>query len=452
MSGRRLSGPYRSRAAGPLAGTLRVPGDKSISHRSIIFGTLAVGETTVEGLLEAEDVLCTVAAMRACGANINKDGNGLWRIWGVGTGGLTSPHGVIDLGNSGTAARLILGALTPQSLTATLTGDASLSRRPMQRVLTPLGQMGAQFNCRAGDRLPITIEGAADPMPIEYEMPVASAQVKSAILLAALNTPGTTRVLEKQATRDHTERMLRHFGVEVTCEQATFGQAISLTGQVDLKPSHVIVPGDVSSAAFPIAAALLLPGSHITIENVGINPLRDGFLRAIDAMGADLTIRNKREQNGETVADLEVKSGSLNSIEVPPEWAPSMIDEYPVLAVLAAAASGKTVMRGLQELRVKESDRLAAMAQGLSACGINVQELEDGLIIEGEPDLSLRAGGARVETFLDHRIAMSFLVLGLATKEPVAIDDIAMIATSFPDFVPLMETLGAQFEPAGETP
>ncbi len=443
-----MSKPVRSSAlARPLTGTIRVPGDKSISHRSILFGALAVGETSVDGLLEAEDVLCTIGAMRACGAQIDRDRNGTWHVHGVGTGGLTSPKGVVDLGNSGTAARLIMGAFAPQRLTATLTGDDSLSRRPMQRVLMPLGQMGASFTCRDGDRLPITVEGAAEPMPIEYEMPVASAQVKSAILLAALNTPGTTTVIEKQPTRDHTERMLRHFGVDVAVEEASFGLAISVTGPVDLTPAKVIVPGDISSAAFPIAAALVTPGSKITIENVGINPLRDGFLRALQEMGANIRIENKRDQNGEPVADLLVEASSLQGIEVPPEWAPSMIDEYPILSVLAATAEGTTVMRGLEELRVKESDRLAAMAQGLSACGVDLQELDDGLIIKGQPVSALRPGGARVQTFLDHRIAMSFLVFGLATKNPVEVDDITMISTSFPEFLPLMEQLGASFVP-----
>ncbi len=446
------AGPLISRPQGPLRGTIQVPGDKSISHRSIIFGTLAVGETTVDGLLEAEDVLCTIDAMRACGAHISKDPSGRWHVHGVGVGGLTSPESVVDLGNSGTAARLILGALTPQRLTATLSGDASLSKRPMRRVLTPLEQMGAVFVCRDGDRLPITIEGAADPMPITYEMPVASAQVKSAILLAALNTPGTTTVIEKKATRDHTERMLRHFGVPVEVEDAAFGQRISITGQVDLTPAHVVVPGDISSAAFPIAAALLTPGSQITIENVGLNPLRDGFLRAIEKMGARIAVQNKRDQNGEPVADLEVHYGPLTGAEIPAEWAPSMIDEYPILSVLAAAADGQTVMRGLEELRVKESDRLSAMAKGLTACGVQLDELEDGLIIQGSPNQGALAGGAQVETFLDHRIAMSFLTLGLATRDPVEIDDASMIMTSFPDFIPLMTQLGARFSaPTGKS-
>ncbi len=438
-------GPLRSIAAGALTGTIRVPGDKSISHRSIILGSLAVGETTVAGLLESEDVLCTISALQACGAQVRKDPQGIWHVQGVGTGGLTSPAEVIDLGNSGTAARLILGALTPQRLTATLTGDASLRQRPMRRVLTPLEHMGAKFVSRPGDRLPITVEGAADPLPIEYDMPVASAQVKSAILLAALNTPGKTTVLEKQRTRDHTERMLHHFGATVTTEEAAFGAAVSLVGPVDLSPANVVVPGDISSAAFPIAGALVCPDSHVTIENVGINPLRDGFLRAMAEMGAPVAIENQRDQNGELVADIVVRSGPLKGIEVPPEWAPSMIDEYPILAVLAATAEGRTTMRGLEELRVKESDRLAATAQGLAACGIPVEELEDGLIIEGRPDLKDRPGNALVKTFLDHRIAMSFLILGLATKGPVEIDDVGMITTSFPDFLPLMEGLGARF-------
>lgn len=442
-------GPMRGLQSAPLAGTVRVPGDKSISHRSIIFGTMAIGETTIDGLLEAEDVLCTIDAMKAVGASIEKDPKGLWRVRGVGVGGLTSPKDVVDLGNSGTAARLILGLLTPQRLTATLTGDASLRNRPMQRVLGPLGEMGAQFTCRDGHRLPITIQGARQPMPIDYEMPVASAQVKSAILLAALNTPGRTTVIEKRRTRDHTERMLNHFGVTVASEEVSNGYAVSIDGQVDLTASHVVVPGDISSAAFPIAAALVTPGSSINIENVGINPLRDGFLRAIQAMGADISINNRRDQNGEAVADLTIKGGALKGVDIPPEWAPSMIDEYPVLAVLAATADGQTTMRGLEELRVKESDRLAAMAQGLARCGIDVEELPDGLVIQGQPDADKRPGGAQVETFLDHRIAMSFLVLGLATKNPVEVDDVAMITTSFPDFLPLMGRLGARFETTG---
>jgi 3-phosphoshikimate 1-carboxyvinyltransferase len=434
--------PLRSRAGAPLTGELRVPGDKSISHRALMFGALAVGETRIAGLLEGEDVLRTAAALRAMGVGVARDADGVWRVAGLGVGGLHAPSGTLYMGNSGTTTRLLAGILAGHGFASTLDGDASLRKRPMGRIVEPLARMGAGFAASAGNRLPMTITGRDALMPIVYETPVASAQVKSAVLLAGLHAPGETSVIERQATRDHTERMLRHFGATVREAPAEGGGTIvTVVGQPELYGAPVDVPGDPSSAAFPAVAALIVPGSAIVLTDVGTNPARTGLYTCLAEMGADLEWRNAREVAGEPVADLVLRASSLRGIEVPAGRAPSMIDEYPVLAVAAAFAAGDTVMRGLGELRVKESDRLAAIARGLAACGVAVEEGADSLIVHGSGRPP--AGGATIATELDHRLAMSFLVLGLATAEPVAVDDAAPIETSFPGFVELMATLGA---------
>jgi 3-phosphoshikimate 1-carboxyvinyltransferase len=431
----------------PLAGTVVVPGDKSISHRALMFGGLAVGRTEISGLLEGEDVLATAAALRAMGAAVERCSDGRWLVDGVGLGGLGEPDDIIDVGNSGTAARLLLGILATHPFTAFLSGDASLRSRPMGRVIEPLSHFGAQFKSREGGRLPLAVTGAVHPVPTEYRLPVPSAQVKSAVLLAGLNTPGLTTVIEKEPTRDHTERMLGHFGARVTVEPQPDGtRRITVEGQPELIAAPIIVPGDPSSAAFPLVAALIVPGSEIVIENVGLNPSRTGLLASLAEMGADIRFENRRDAGGEPVADLRVRAGELRGAEIPPQRAPSMIDEYPVLAVAAACARGRTVMRGLAELRVKESDRLTGTAEGLTACGVRVAIEGDDLIVDG--DGKPPEGGATIATRLDHRIAMAFLVLGLVTRQPVRIDDSRPIATSFPDFLPLMARLGAVFEPA----
>ena len=441
--------PLESHPAQPLSGTVHVPGDKSISHRALLIGALAVGETAIAGLLEGEDVLRTAAALRALGVGIEQDNGGTWRVRGVGIGGLAEPAEILDMGNSGTAARLLMGVLASHPLTAFLSGDESLRRRPMARVQVPLERFGAQLVTRSGGRMPLAITGAVDPMPVSYRLPVASAQVKSAVLLAGLNTPGKTTAIELQPTRDHTERMLRHFGAEVeTVEQGDGALAVTVTGQPELTGRAIEVPADVSSAAFPMVAALAVPNSRIVLTNVGINPRRTGLVDTLREMGADIQCRDERDVAGEPVADLHVGAGALVGVEVPASRAPSMIDEYPVLAVAAALAEGKTVMRGLAELRVKESDRLAAMARGLTACGVVVEEGEDSLIVHG---CGGRApGGGTIETDLDHRIAMAFLVLGMAAERPVTIDDGGPIETSFPRFAALMNGLGAAIGPAGE--
>jgi 3-phosphoshikimate 1-carboxyvinyltransferase len=424
-----------------------VPGDKSISHRALILGTLAVGRTRIEGLLEGEDVLRTAAAVRALGASAERGKDGAWTVTGVGVGGFAEPGDVLDFGNSGTGIRLMLGALASTPLTAVFTGDASLRRRPMGRVAKPLERMGARILARDGDRLPLTLVGASDPLPITYTLPVPSAQVKSAVLLAGLNAPGETTVIEPLATRDHTERMLRHFGATViTAPHGNGGREIRLKGEVELKARDLAVPGDPSSAAFPIVAALLLPGSEIEILGVSMNELRTGLLTTLAEMGARIERANLRTEGGEEIADLLVRASALKAVEVPAERAPSMIDEYPVLAVAAAFANGKTVLRGLGELRVKESDRLTAVAEGLVACGVTVSVDGDTLTVEG---LGGRPrGNAAIAARLDHRIAMAFLVLGLAAERPVSIDDGETINTSFPDFVRLMNGLGATLEEA----
>ena len=437
-----------ARPKAPLAGTIRVPGDKSISHRSLMLGALAVGRTEIAGLLEGEDVLCTAAAMRALGAGVERRKDGVWLVDGVGVGGLAEPGDTIDVGNSATAARLLLGILATHPITCFVTGDASLRGRPMRRVTEPLSRFGAQFVTREGGLLPLAVTGAANPVPIEYALPVPSAQVKSAVLLAGLNTPGETTVVEPQATRDHTERMLGHFGATVRIEPVDGGgKRITIVGQPELKAAPIAVPADISSAAFALVAGLIVPGSEVTVEGVGLNPSRTGLLASLREMGADIAYLDERIEGGEPVADLRVRAGTLHGADIPPERAPSMIDEYPILAVAASCARGRTVMRGLAELRVKESDRLTGIATGLAACGVKVSVEGDDLIVDG--DGRAPAGGALVETRLDHRIAMPFLVMGLATKSPVRSDDARPIATSFPGFVPLMNRLGAGFPEIG---
>lgn len=437
--------PVTARHSPPLTGTVTVPGDKSISHRALIFGGLATGTTHISGLLEGEDVLRTAAALRQLGAEVMKDTDGSWQVTGNGVGALAEPDDVLDMGNSGTAARLLMGLVSNSAFTTFFMGDASLHKRPMSRVSIPLEKMGALIISRSGGRFPLAVTGRT-LMPIEYELPVASAQVKSAILLAALDTPGLTRVTEPKPTRDHTENMLRHFGADVSVTDLETGsRLIEYQGQQELTAADIVVPGDPSSAAFIAVAAAVLPDSDVTITNVGLNPLRDGIFITLEEMGANIEIMNPREQGGEKVGDIRIKGGELQGIEVPPERAPTMIDEFPVLFVAASFAKGTTVMRGLHELRVKESDRIAAMAAGLKTCGVNFEELDDGLIIKG--DGSAPKGGGHIETHLDHRIAMSFLIMGLATQEPVTVDDGRVMETSFPGFIDLMGTLGGQITP-----
>ncbi|MDE2239169.1 MAG: 3-phosphoshikimate 1-carboxyvinyltransferase [Rhodospirillales bacterium] len=432
------------RPTSPLSGRTTVPGDKSISHRALMFGALAVGQTRISGLLEGEDVLRTATAMRALGAEIRREGTD-WLVSGRGLGGLTEPADVLDMGNSGTAARLLTGILSTHELYAVITGDASLRKRPMGRVIEPLHATGAQFFARAGNRLPLTILGARDPMPLTYRLPVASAQVKSAVLLAGLNAPGYTEVEEPEPTRDHSENMLRHFGAEVQVTEAGMGRHIRLKGQPELRAADVAVPGDPSSAAFPLAAALLVPGSAVTVANVGLNPLRTGLFLTLREMGAKLEVTAQRLAGGEAVGDLTAFYSELRAVDVPPARAPSMIDEYPVLAVLCAAARGTSRLRGLSELRVKESDRLSATAAMLRVNGVNVEIEGDDLIIHGNGAIP---GGGLVETHMDHRLAMSGLVLGQTTKLPVRIDDASFIETSFPGFLKLMCRLGAEMTAA----
>jgi len=433
-----------SQKCGPLTGEAHVPGDKSISHRSLILGALAVGETKITGLLEGEDVLDTAKAMRAFGAEVIDHGGGKWSVHGVGVGGFAEPKQVIDCGNSGTGVRLIMGAMATTPITATFTGDASLNKRPMARVTDPIRALGAQAYGRAGGRLPMTIVGAAEPVPLRYTVPMPSAQVKSAVLLAGLNAPGDTVVIEKEATRDHTERMLSGFGATITTEETNEGRVITLVGQPELQPQVIVVPRDPSSAAFPVCAALIAEGSDVVVPNIGLNPTRAGLFTTLREMGADLSYENPREEGGEPVADLRARySPAMQGIEVPPERAASMIDEYPVLSVVAAFAKGATVMRGVKELRVKESDRIEAMASGLRANGIEVEDGPDWWIVHGK-GIGQVPGGSRCDTHLDHRIAMSFLILGMASQAPVSIDDGGPIATSFPIFETLMATLGTK--------
>lgn len=432
--------PLSISARAPLRGTVTVPGDKSISHRSLMFAGLAVGESRIEGLLEGEDVLATAAAMRAMGAQIERDADGVWHVAGVGVGGLLQPQTALEMGNSGTSTRLLMGLVASHPITATFTGDASLSKRPMGRVIDPLSMMGAEFTSSPGGRLPLTMRGLCPAVPIDYTLPVASAQVKSAVLLAGLNTPGITRVIEPVPTRDHSERMLRGFGADLSVEETPQGRIISIRGEAELKPQQITVPGDPSSAAFWMVAASIVPGSDIIIANVGMNPTRTGIITALKMMGADITELNPRDVGGEPVADLQVRHAPLTAIEVPPDLAPSMIDEYPVLFVAAAFASGRTVARGAEELRVKESDRIAAMVAALGPNGVQLEEFEDGLAIHGNGG-DLLAGGAQIASKLDHRIAMSMAVAGLAARNAVTIDDASPVATSYPGFFPTLDRL-----------
>jgi 3-phosphoshikimate 1-carboxyvinyltransferase len=434
--------PLSLAAPGPLAGTITVPGDKSISHRALMFGALAVGETVITGLLEGEDVLATAAALGSMGASIEKHGT-TWHVHGVGVGGLLQPRIALDMGNSGTSTRLLMGLIASHPITATFIGDASLSRRPMGRVIDPLSLMGAGFTASPGGRLPLTMTGRCPAVPLRYTLPVASAQVKSAVLLAGLNTPGDTIVIEPVPTRDHSERMLAGFGARLTVEPTPEGRCITLSGEAELQPQTIIVPGDPSSAAFPIVAALIVPGSDVTITNIGINPTRAGLIDVLQGMGADIALQNPRSVGGEPVADLRIRHSALTGIDVPPDIAPSMIDEFPILFIAAALASGTTRTSGLEELRVKESDRLSAMAAGLAAIGVKVVETPDGLTIHGRAGDPF-PGGATITTHLDHRIAMSFAVAGLHATAPITVDDRAPIATSFPSFIALMQSLGAK--------
>ena len=426
---------------GALTGRVRVPGDKSISHRALMFGALAVGESRVEGLLEGEDVLATAAAMRAMGATVERGDDGLWRTWGVGVGGLLQPDAPLDMGNSGTSTRLLMGLIASHPITATFTGDASLSKRPMGRVIEPLGLMGADFSASEGGRLPLTERGLNPAVPIEYRLPVASAQVKSAVLLAGLNTPGVTRVIEPVATRDHSERMLRAFGAELTRE----GDMIAIRGEAELLPQHVVVPGDPSSAAFWLVAASVVPGSDVIVENVLLNPTRTGLIAALRAMGADIQMRDERDAGGERVGDLRVRHAALTGTVINPALAPSMIDEFPALFVAAAFARGTTVVTGAEELRVKESDRIAAMAAALSANGVRVAEQADGMTVHGTGGDPI-PGGGRVAAKLDHRIAMSMAVAGLHARQPLTIDDVGPVATSYPAFFAHLDRLTGQTE------
>jgi 3-phosphoshikimate 1-carboxyvinyltransferase len=437
--------PLTARRSTALKGRVRVPGDKSISHRSLILSALAVGESRVTGLLEGEDVINTAKAMRALGARVERTGEGAWTIHGVGVGGFREPSSPLDFGNSGTGCRLVMGAVAGCPITAAFDGDASLRSRPMKRVLDPLERMGAKARIVAeGGRLPLTLQGARDPLPIVYEPPAASAQLKSAVLLAALSAPGETTVLEKEATRDHTEKMLAHYGAQLTVTpHGAHGRRVVLTGQPELTAASVRVPADPSSAAFPMAAALIVPGSDIVLEGVMTNPLRTGLFTTLLEMGAAIEMLDVRNEGGEEVADIRVRGSELRGVDVPPERAPSMIDEYPILAVLASFAKGVTRMRGLHELRVKESDRLAATADMLRVNGADVSIEGDDLIVNGKG--TSVTGGGTVATHMDHRLAMSALVMGLAAEKGVAVDDASFIATSFPDFTGLMRRMGADF-------
>jgi 3-phosphoshikimate 1-carboxyvinyltransferase len=440
--------PLQSCSSGPLTGKVRVPGDKSISHRALILGALAVGLTRISGLLEGEDVLNTAKAMRALGARVERSGDFAWSVHGVGVAGFAQPDHPLDFGNSGTGCRLVMGAVAGCPITAVFDGDASLRSRPMRRVLDPLELMGARVGASGqGGRLPLTLVGARDPLPILYRTPVASAQIKSAVLLAGLAAPGTTTVIESEASRDHTELMLRHFGAElVSRPEGAHGRKIVLTGQPELHGADVVVPADPSSAAFPMVAALIVEGSDIVLSDVMTNPLRTGLFTTLREMGASIEQSEARGDAGEPMAQLRVRASKLRGVEVPPERAPSMIDEYLVLAVAASFAEGVTIMRGLQELRVKESDRLEATAAMLRVNGVKVEICGDDMMVEGNGHVE---GGGLVATHMDHRIAMSALVMGLASDRPVRVDDTAFIATSFPDFIPMMRALGADFREVG---
>jgi 3-phosphoshikimate 1-carboxyvinyltransferase len=432
--------------SGPLSGTATVPGDKSISHRALILGALALGETRISGLLEAADVLGTAEAVRAFGARAVRVGPGAWHVHGTGVGGWSEPDNVLDFGNSGTGSRLMMGAMATTGILAVFTGDASLRKRPMGRVLEPLRRFGAEYEARAGGLMPVTLKGASRPISTDTEIAIASAQVKSAMLLAALNAPGRSCITQKVLTRDHSERMLKAFGADIAVEPLAKGEAITIAGEAELKGVVVDVPRDPSSAAFAIVAALIVPGSEISLPGILLNPRRTGLIDTLREMGADISAAHERESGGEKVGDLTVRASALKGVEVPPERAPSMIDEYPILAVAAAFAQGRTVMRGLDELRIKESDRLAAIVAGLRAGGVTVGEMSDGMIVEGRAGEV--PGGGMVATHMDHRIAMAFLTMGFAAREPMTVDDSAMVATSFPEFEHLMRGLGAVFEAA----
>jgi 3-phosphoshikimate 1-carboxyvinyltransferase len=428
----------------PLGGTVTIPGDKSISHRSLMLSAMAIGESNISGLLEGEDVLATGAAMRAMGATVERVGEGQWRVQGVGVGGLSTPDDIVDVGNSGTSARLLMGLMASHDITVTMTGDASLRGRPMGRVMNPLGEVGATFEARDGKYLPATIKGTDMPMPLDYTPPMASAQVKSAVILAGLNTPGVTTVREKVATRDHTERMLSAMGAEISVTEENGERIVKLVGQPTLKPITLEVPGDISSSAFVLVAASILEGSDVTVRNVGMNPLRTGIIDALKAMGADITLVDERNLGGEPVADLRVRGAKLKGVTELPVDPSTMIDEFPVLFCAAAVAEGTSRFTGLEEMRVKESDRIAVMAAGLKANGVELTEFEDGLEIKGFGGKV--PGGGTVETFLDHRIAMSFAVLGQMAETPIVVDDASPIQTSFPTFIDMMEGLGAGLE------
>jgi 3-phosphoshikimate 1-carboxyvinyltransferase len=438
--------PATARRAGPLTGRMDVPGDKSISHRALMLGALAVGTTRIEGLLEGEDVHATAAALRAMGVGVTQDAPGVWHVDGVGVAGLHAPEDVLDLGNSGTSARLLCGLLAGHGFTAVLTGDGSLRKRPMNRVIDPLRDMGVRVETREGGRMPMTFTGTDTLLPIEYALPVPSAQVKSAVLLAGLHAPGKTSVIETIATRDHTERMLAHMGAEIEITEIATGRRITITGQSELNPVMVKVPADPSSAAFPAIAAAIVPGSELHLAGVGLNPARAGVFTSLAEMGADITFANERSEGGEPVADLTIRAAALSGVRVPGARAASMIDEYPILAMAAACATGTTIFEDVGELRVKESDRLAAIETGLRACGVDVSADADSITITGcggPPP-----GGATIATQLDHRITMSFLVLGMVSENPVSIDDIRPCETSFPGFADAMRALGADITEA----
>ena len=444
-----LSQPATARRGGALSGIMDVPGDKSISHRALMLGALAVGTTRIEGLLEGEDIHATAAALRAMGVTVICDAPGSWHVDGVGVAGLHAPDDVLDLGNSGTSARLLCGLLAGHGFTAIMTGDDSLRKRPMNRVIDPLTEMGVRVETRDGGRMPMSFAGSDSLLPIEYVLPVPSAQVKSAVLLAGLHAPGQTTVIESIATRDHTERMLSHMGADIRIEENEDGRRITITGQTELSPASVVVPSDPSSAAFPAVAAAIVPGSEIQLHGIGTNPARAGVFKSLSEMGAAITHINVREEGGEPVADLTIRASALTGIRVPASRAASMIDEYPVLAVAAACATGTSVFEGVGELRVKESDRLAAIETGLRACGVDVSADADSITIQGcggPPP-----GGVTIATNLDHRIAMSFLIFGLATQAPVSIDDIRPSETSFPGFATAMRDLGADISETPET-
>ena len=446
MSGLEKPIPMSSTRVTNLRGQANVPGDKSISHRSLILGALSVGKTKIHGLLEGQDVIDTAKAMSSFGAIVKKHKNGEWTVDGFGVGGFAEPKKVIDCGNSGTGVRLIMGAMSTSDVTATFTGDASLNKRPMARITEPLNLFGAKTFSRRGGKLPITVVGSEAPIPITYQTPVASAQIKSAILFAGLNSPGTTTVIEKEKTRDHSERMLQGFGADIISEQTSKGNIIKLEGYPELKAQEIMVPRDPSSAAFPICAALITEGSDILVPNIGLNPTRSGLFDTLKDMNANITFENENSQGGEPIADIRAKfSPDMKGIDVPPERAASMIDEYPILSVVAAFAKGKTMMRDVRELRVKESDRIDAMAKGLKSNGLKIEEGEDWWSVEGR-EIDGVVGGGFCETFLDHRIAMSFLVMGMASQCKITIDDSSPITTSFPSFENLMVQIGANFQ------